>query len=152
MAEANSIQMVKALSTPRQKLQPHESHGVVRLMFAQINSISAAINDTIYLGQIPINARILSCRINNAAGTASSTLAVGLRKTSDKSVISATGLAAATAINAAQSVDATSTGALISTGLSYITTSLVDVYATVAGAVTPGGGQLISVHVTYVID
>ncbi|MGQ7937352.1 hypothetical protein [Paraburkholderia sp. D1E] len=151
MAEANSIQMAKLAATPSSKLQSNERHGVRRLMFGQINSISAAIGDTIYFGRIPKAARICGVRLNNAAGTASSTLAIGLRKTFDKTVIAASGLAAATAINAAGNADVT-TGTLVVTGLSYITQDEVDVYGTIAGAVTPGGGQLIAVAVDYVTD
>lgn len=151
MAEANSIQMAKLAATPSSKLQSNERHGVRRLMFGQINSVSAAIGDTIYFGRIPKAARIMGVRLNNAAGTAACTLAIGLRKTVDKTVIAAAGLTAATAINAAGNADAT-TGTLVVTGLSYITQDEVDVYGTIAGAVTPAGGQLIAVAVDYVTD
>lgn len=151
MAEVNSIQMAKLAAAPNSKIQANESFGRSRIMFGQVNSASAAISDTIYFGRIPKGARITGVWINNAAGTASSTMSLGVRKTSDKSVVAAAGLSAATAINAAQKVDAL-TGTLTNAGQSYVTQSEVDVYGTIAGAATPGGGQLISVVVDYVID
>ena len=153
MAEVLSIQMAKVAATPSAKLQTTERHGRSRIMFAQVASIAGAIGDTIYFGRIPTGARITGVWINNAAGTASSTLALGLRKTSDKTVVNAAGLAAATAISAAQKVDAISVGALTNAGQSYVTPYEVDVYGTIAGAATPASpGQLISVTVDYVVD
>jgi hypothetical protein len=153
MSEANSNQMAKVLASPASKLQPNETLGRSRIMFGQITSISGQIGDTIYFGRIPKGARITGCWLNTAAGTASSTLAIGLRKTSDKTVIDAAGLAAATSIAAAQKTDTIGTGNLTKQGLSYVTPSEVDVYGTIAGAVTPvSPGQLISVTVDYVID
>jgi hypothetical protein len=151
MAEVNSIQMAKILATPNSKLQPNERHGRARIMFGQINANAAQIGDTVYLGRIPQGARITGSWVNCAAGTASSTLDLGLRKTSDKTVIDATGLATAQAISAAGKFDTIGTGTSTKNGLSYITTTEVDVYGTVKGAATPAG-QLISVIVDYVVD
>jgi hypothetical protein len=150
MAEANSIQMAKLAATPGSKLQANERNGRSRIMFGQINSISGAIADTIYFGRIPQGARITGVWLNNAAGTASSTLALSLRRTDTKAAISGT-ITAAAAINAAQKVDGL-TGTLTNAGQSYITPTEVDVVGTIAGAATPGGGQLISVTIDYVID
>ncbi|MCA8239857.1 hypothetical protein [Burkholderia sp. AU32262] len=152
MAEANSVQMAKVLAAPNAKLQPNETGGRSRIMFGQITSIGAAIADTIYFGRIPAGARIHSVTINNAAGTASSTMSIGVRKASDKSGAVAAGLSAATAISSAQRVDAT-TGSLVNAGQTYITPYESDVYGTIAGAATPASpGQLISVTVHYVLD
>lgn len=152
MAEALSLQMAKLAAIPSQKLQANERHGVKRIMFAQIASISAAINDTIFLGRIPPGCRITGVQINNAAGTAASTMAIGLRSHATGVVIAAAGLSAATAISAAQNVNAL-TGTLVAAGLSYQTLEEVEVYGTIAGAVTPvSPGQLISVIVDYVVD
>ncbi|MDN7848119.1 hypothetical protein [Burkholderia seminalis] len=152
MAESNSVQMAKVLGAPNAKLQPNETGGRSRIMFATITSIAAAIGDTIYFGRIPGGSRVTAVTINNAAGTASSTLAIGVRKTSDKSGAVPAGLSAATAINAAQRVDAT-TGSLVNAGQSYITPYESDVYGTIAGAATPASpGQVISVTVHYVLD
>ncbi|AKE03038.1 hypothetical protein XM57_08845 [Burkholderia cepacia] len=145
--------MAKVLGAPNAKLQPNETGGRSRIMFATITSVAGQINDTVYFGRIPGGARISSTRMNNAAGTASSTMSLGLRKTSDKTVISATALAAATSIAAAQNIDVTNTGALTNAGQSYVTPYEVDVYGTIAGAATPASpGQLISVTVHYVLD
>jgi hypothetical protein len=153
MAEANSVQMAKVLASPPSKLQPNERNGRSRIMFGTITSISGQIGDTIYFGRIPTGARITGCWLNTAAGTASSTLALGLRKASDKTVIDAAGLAAATSIASAQKTDTIATGNLTKNGLSYVTQQEVDVYGTIAGAVTPvSPGQAISVTVDYVID
>lgn len=153
MPEANSVQMAKVLASPPIKLQPNERNGRSRVMFSTITWISGQIGDTVYLGRIPQGARITGCWLNTAAGTASSTLALGLRKASDKTVIDATGLATATSIAGAQKTDTIATGTLTKNGLSYVTPYEVDVYGTLAGAVTPASpGQAISVTVDYVID
>ncbi len=152
MAEANSVQMAKVLASPNAKLQPNEIGGKSRIMFGTITSIAAAIADTIYFGRIPAGARITAVSINNAAGTASSTMSIGVRKASDKSGAVPAGLAVATAINAAQNVSAL-TGSLVTSGLSYVTPYEVDVYGTIAGAATPASpGQLITVTVHHVLD
>ncbi len=151
MAEVNSIQMAKVLASPPSKLQPNERNGRSRIMFGQINANAAQIGDTVYFGRIPAGARITGSWLNNAAGTASSTLALGLRKASDKTVIDAVGLAAATSIATAAKADTIATGNLTKNGQSYVTPYEVDVYGTVAGAATPAG-QLIAVTVDYVID
>lgn len=153
MAEANSIQMAKVLATPNSKLQPNERHGRSRIMFGQITSISAQIADTIYFGRVPAGARITGCWLNTAAGTASSTMSIGLRNAATKVAIDAVGLAALTSIASAQKTDTIATGNLTKNGQSYITAVECDVYGTIAGAVTPvSPGQLISVTVDYVID
>lgn len=151
MSEVNSIQMAKLAATPSTKLQANERHGRSRIMFSQINANAAQIADTIYFGRIPQGARITGCWLNNAAGTAASTMSLGLRKTSDKTVIDAVGLAALTAITTAAKADTISTGNLTKNGATYITLNEVDVYGTIAGAATPAG-QLISVTVDYVVD
>lgn len=151
MAEALSLQMTKVAASPQVKLQANERNGRSRIMFAQITSISAQIADTIYFGRIPAGARITGIWLNNAAGTASSTLALSLRKSSDKTAIAGT-ITAAASIAGAQKVDG-QTGTLTNAGQSYITPYEVDVVGTIAGAVTPvSPGQLISVTVDYVID
>ncbi|WP_213769000.1 hypothetical protein [Caballeronia sp. dw_19] len=151
MAEVLSLQMTKVAANPEVKLQPSERNGRSRIMFGQVASIAAAIADTIYFGRIPAGARITGAWLNNAAGTASSTLALSLRKSSDKTVISGT-ITAAAAISSAQKVDGL-TGTLTNAGQSYIKPYEVDVVGTIAGAATPASpGQLISVIVDYVID
>lgn len=151
MSEVNSIQMAKVLATPSAKLQANERNGRSRIMFGQINANAAQIADTIFFGRIPAGARITGCWLNTATGTASSTMSLGLRKASDKTVVDAVGLAALTAITTAAKVDTIGTGNLTKNGQSYVTPYEVDVYGTIAGAATPAG-QLIAVTVDYVID
>lgn len=153
MAEVNSVQMAKVLGSPIAKLSPTEIGGRRRVMLGQVTSIAAAINDTIYFGRLPAGARILGTRVNNANGTASGTLNIGLRKTKDKTVLSATALGNAVAIATAASADVSSTGAYTNAGQSYVTADPVDVYGTVTGAATPSSpGQIITVQIDYVID
>lgn len=153
MAEVLSLQMAKVAASPQVKLQANERNGRSRIMFGQIASISAQIADTIYFGRIPAGARITGVWLNSGTGTASSTMSLGLRKSSDKTVVDAVGLAALTAITTGAKVDTIGTGNLTKNGLSYVTPYEVDVYGTIAGAVTPvSPGQLISVTVDYVID
>jgi hypothetical protein len=149
MAEYNSIQMAKLAATPPSRLQANERHGVRRLMFAQI-TLTAAIADTVYFGRIPVGARIVGVKLNNAAGTASSTMSLGLRRTDTKVVIDATGLSTAVSIAAAQNADVAGNGTLLSAGKTYETPTEVDVYGTIAGAAP--SGQLMSVQVDYVVD
>ncbi|MEX3527154.1 MAG: hypothetical protein VB143_07585 [Burkholderia sp.] len=153
MAEVLSVQMSKILGSPLAKLSPTEIGGRRRVMLGQVTSIAAAINDTIYFGRLPAGARILGTRVNNAAGTASGTMNIGLRKTKDKSVLSATALASAVAIATAASADVSATGAYTNAGQSYVTADQVDVYGTITGAVTPSSpGQLITIQIDYAID
>lgn len=153
MSEVNSVQMAKVLTSPTAKLNPNEIGGRRRVLFSTVTSIAAAINDTIYFGRLPFGARILSTRVNNATGTASGTMNLGLRNTKTKVVISATGLGSAIAIATAANADVTATGALTNAGQSYVTPDQVDVYGTITGAVTPSSpGQVITVQIDYVID
>ena len=150
MAEQNSTQAAKLLATPLSKLSPTERGGRSRVMIGTVTAVSAAIADTIFFGRIPAGARITGSWLNNGTGTASSTLALGLRKSSDKTVVAAAGLTAAVSIATAQKVDAL-TGSLVNAGQSYITPYEVDVYGTIAGAATPAS-QPICVTVDYVVD
>jgi hypothetical protein len=149
MAEQNSTQAAKLIATPLSKLSPTERGGRSRVMVGTATAVSAAIADTIFFGRIPAGARITGVWLNNAAGTASSTMALSLRKSSDKSAISGT-ITAAASITSAQKVDAL-TGTLTAAGLSYITPAEVDVVGTIAGAATPAS-QPICVTVDYVVD
>jgi len=151
MSEHNSTQMANIAATPPVRLDPTERHGRVRVMFGQaVLAAAGAIADTIYFGRVPVGARFVDVRLSNSAGTASSTLALGLRKTSTGEVIDADGLTAAASIAAAQNVS-TPTGALIAAGATYVTEDEVDVYGTIAGAGAPAG-QTISVTALYVVD
>lgn len=151
MAEVKSTQTTAIASG--YKVLPSADGGRKRLFYARfVNGASTlAINDTIYLGDLPKGARI--CKdwlVNCAAGTASSTLDIGLRKKSDGTVIDADGIAAAVNTAAAGYKDA-NTGVLIAAGAEYVTTEAVEVYATATGAVF-AASQAMTVEGSYVQD
>jgi len=151
MAEVNTTQGAKLLSN--KKLLPVESFGRVRILASKMPATYAqlAINDTIFIGRITKGSRILlSNTLSTAAGTASGTMDIGLRKTSDGTVIDADGIAAAIDVAAAGN-KAANNGALIANGAEYITAEEVDVYATVKGAVLPANTAL-KFEIQYVQD
>lgn len=152
MAEIKSVQALKLAAVPPQKLSTTESHGRIRLMFAALGATHAAaqIGDTVALGRIPQNARILGGTLSCAAGTASATLDVGIRSVKTGDVIDADGLAVAANINAA-GAKPINTGALIANGASYVTTEEVEVYGTVGGAAL-AANQAVSIQIQYVTD
>lgn len=150
MAEVNSRQAAKiALG---QKLADNENGKVRTLVFQTPATFTAlAIDDTLASGQyIPEGARILGCRISNSAGTASSTVNIGLRKRSDGTVISATAITSLIAITSATttSVDA-GNGAYIAAGVAQTLADEAEVYLTAKGAVL-AANQLVRVEVTYI--
>lgn len=112
------------------------------------------IGDTIYWGTLPRGARILRTNpgvISCAAGTASSTINVGLRTTKDKTVVSATQIAAATDVAAAGQKPLIG-GAAYANGVAEAPlTEECDVYSTVAGAAI-AASQRIMLEVLYVLD
>jgi hypothetical protein len=151
MAEVNSTQMASVAAGS--KLLPNADGGRKRLFYARYvqGASTQAINDTIYLGDLPKGARI--CKdwlVNCGAGTASSTLDIGLRKKSDRTAIDADGIAASVNTAAAGYKDA-NTGALIAAGEEYVTTEAVEVYATITGAVF-AASQKLTVEGSYVQD
>lgn len=151
MAEVKSTQMTSVAAG--QKLLPNADGGRIRLFYARYvqGASTQAINDTIYLGDLPKGARILKdWLVNCGTGTASSTLDIGLRKKSDGTVIDADGIAASVNTAAAGYKDA-NTGALIAAGEEYVTTEAVEVYGTFTGAVF-AASQKLTVEGSYVQD
>ena len=151
MAEVNTTQGAKLVA--RTKLLPHESHGRVRILASKMPAAYAqlAINDTVFIGRLPKGSRILSTgKVSCAAGTASSTMDIGLRSTKTGTVIDADGIAAAVNTAAAGQKDA-NTGALIASGAEYVTLEDVDVYATATGAVL-AANQSLKFEIQYVTD
>lgn len=112
------------------------------------------ISDTIYWGTLPRGARILRSNpgsISCSAGTASSTINVGLRTTKDKTVVSATQIAAATNVTSAGE-KALAGGAAYANGVAEAPlTEECDVYSTVAGAAI-AANQRIMLEILYVLD
>lgn len=152
MAEVNSAQAQKVADN--KKLMPAESHGRQRVLVATLPATHAAyaVNDTILLGVVPVNSRFLTGAIVSVggAGTASSTVDIGIRNANTKEVIDVDGIADGVDIASAGKIDA-DTGALIAAAADYITPADVEVYATVLGAVL-AANQKIRFEIPYVTD
>jgi hypothetical protein len=151
MAEVKSTQTT-ATAAGYKNLPATGGVGTVRPFYAKFHNGAAtvAINDTVYFGDLPKGARIRKdWRLNCGAGTATSTMHIGLRK-KDGTVIDADGLGVSVDIAAAgyKVVDG---GALIAAGEEYITTEAVEVYGTVNVAVL-AASQKITLEGTYVQD
>jgi len=143
MAEVKSTQTTAIAAG--YKVLPSADGGRRRVFFAEyLNGASTlAIADTIYLGDLPKGARILhDWVVNCSAGTASCTLDIGFRKKSDGTVIDVDGIAALIAVSSAGNIAAVN-GSSITGGLSYVTTEVVEVYATVRAAVLAANQKLI---------
>ena len=143
MAEVKSTQTTAIAAG--YKVLPSADGGRKRGFFAEyLNGASTlATSDTIYLGDLPKGARILHDWVCNfSTGTASCTLDVGFRKKSDGTVIDVDGIAALAAVTTAGQV-ALNTGSSLAAGLSYVTTEVVEVYATVRAAVLAANQKLI---------
>jgi hypothetical protein len=154
MAEILSAQAAKIAAAPLQKLDTNESHGRERIMFAAmpVTYPGANVADTVVLGRIPQGSRILPTgTLGCGAGTASSTLDIGIRRASTKEVIDADGIAVGVNIAAAGTNKPLNTGALLANGASYVTPWEVEVYATVGGAAL-AANQVLSLVLEYVTD
>lgn len=151
MAESNTTQGAKILANT--KLVPHESHGRMRTVCSKMPTTYASIPiaDTIFIGRVKAGTRFLACgSVSCAAGTASSTISIGLRETATGTVISATALATGLDV-AAAGVKSINTGAYIAAGAEYVTLKECDIYATVAGAAI-AANQALKFELTYVQD
>lgn len=151
MAEINSRQAAKvAANTKNLNADAGRRRTVVIETLAAFSQL--AINDTIAGGVvIPAGARILGAKVSNAAGTASSTIDIGLRKNSDKSVLSATAIATGIAISSATTnpTDA-SNGAYLAAGVAaQVLTADAEPYITAKGAVL-AANQALRVEIDYV--
>jgi hypothetical protein len=143
MAEVKSTQTTAIAAG--YKVLPSADGGRRRVFFAEyLNGASTlAIADTIYLGDLPKGARI--CKdwvVSFSTGTASCTLDVGFRKKSDGTVIDVDGIAALVAVTTAGQ-SGLNNGSSLTAGLSYVTTEVVEVYATVRAAVLAANQKLI---------
>lgn len=152
MAEQNSVQGAKIVA--RQKLTPAESHGRQRILVATLPTTHAAfaINDTVFLGRVPANTRFIlgGAMSVGGAGTASSVMDIGLRKTATQEVIDADGITLGADISTAGKV-VLDTGALLTGATDYLTPVECDVYATIRGAVL-AANQQIRIELPYVTD
>lgn len=151
MAEVKSTQTTAIAAG--YKVLPSADGGRRRLFYAEyINGASTlATSDTIYLGDLPKGARI--CHdwvVNFSTGTASCTLDIGLRSKATGTVIDADGIADGVAVTTAAQT-ALNNGVLLTSGVSYVTTEVVEVYATVLVAVLAANQKLI-IEGSYVQD
>lgn len=151
MAEVKSTQTTAIAAG--YKVLPSADGGRRRLFYAEyLNGASTlATSDTIYLGDLPKGARI--CHdwvVNFSTGTASCTIDVGLRAKDDGTVIDADGIADGIAVTTAAQT-ALNNGVLLTAGVSYVTTEVVEVYATVLVAVLAANQKLI-IEGSYVQD
>jgi hypothetical protein len=110
----------------------------------------AAIADTVGFGVVLKKGARLLCpvTISSAAGTASSTLAIGLRDPVTKAAIDATAVLAATSIAASATAQA-NTGTKLTAGQRYVLLQDAELYGTVAGAAM-AANQAIRVEVPFI--
>lgn len=151
MAEVKSTQTTSIAAGS--KLLPSAEGGTRRIFFAEYLAPAStqAISDTIYLGDLPKGARI--CKdwvISFSTGTASCTLDVGFRSKATGTVIDVDGIAALVPVTTAGQ-SALNNGSALTGGLSYTTTEVVEVYATIRAAVLAASQKLI-VEGSYVQD
>lgn len=152
MAEFNSRQA--ALIALGNKVKGGDA-GRVRTVVVETPATfsAAAVNDTMAGGvYIPAGSRVVAARLSCAAGAASSTITVGLRRRKDNTVLSATAITAATSIASAITGTPTQvfTGAYSASGAAQqILTDDAEVYLTFLGA-TSSANQAIRVEVDYV--
>lgn len=135
------------------KLLPSVDGGTRRQFFAEYLAPAStqAISDTIYLGDLPKGARINhDWIVNCSAGTASCTLDVGFRSKATGTVIDVDGIAALASVASAGQV-ALNSGSSLTGGLTYVTTEVVEVYATIRAAVLAASQKLVF-EGTYVQD
>lgn len=143
MAEVKSTQTTKIAAG--QKVLPSEDGGRLRTFFAEYLAPAStqAISDTIYLGDLPKGARIgHDWIVNFSTGTASCTLDVGLRSKATGTVIDVDGIGALVAVTTAGQA-ALNNGSSLTGGLTYVTTEVVEVYATIRAAVLAASQKLI---------
>jgi len=150
MPEINSRQAARiALG---QKLNAHENGRLRTLVFQTPAVFSAmAIDDTLASGQvIPAGSRIVGARVSNSAGTASSTINVGLRKKSDGTVLSATAITSLIAITSATTTSVNAgNGAYIAAGVDSTLADDAEPYLTAKGAVL-AANQLVRIEIDYI--
>ena len=134
MAEFTATQITGLTSSPKTKMPPYD-HGQIKVLIGSSPAVAAwAQNDTFKIGVIPKGSRILrTSHFWHGAFGASVTCDVGLRQTSDGTVIDADGLCAGIDVSAS-GIDQIKNGALLKAVNGYVTTQDVDVYATLGGA------------------
>jgi hypothetical protein len=148
MAEVNG-RLPTEVAAGRKVLYDTQGEKAVAVCEMPTTHAGASIADTIGFGIIlKKGARLLSgVTLSNSAGTASSTIAVGLRNPVTKVAIDATAVMAQTAITAAATAQV-NTGTKITAGQRYVLLEDAELYATAAGAAV-AANQAIRVEVPY---
>jgi len=148
MAEVNG-RLPTELAAGRKVLPDTLAGSATAVCEMPLTHSGAQIADTIGFGVVlKKGTRLLGLPVlSNGAGTASSTIAVGLRNAVTKVVVDATAILPQTAINAAQTIQV-ATGNKIKDGQRYVLDQDCELYATVAGAAVPAN-QAIRVEVPY---
>lgn len=149
MAEING-RIPTELAAGRKALYDSQAKSFMAICEMPTTHAGASIADTIGFGVILKKGTRLLCPVtlSNGTGTASSTLAVGLRHPVTKVASDASAVLAATAISAAQTIQA-STGTKLTAGQRYVLTEDSELFGTVAGAAIPAN-QAIRIEVAYV--
>jgi hypothetical protein len=135
----------------RKALFDSQGHTSVAVCEMPLVHAGAAIADTIGFGVIlRKGSRLLAGGIilSNSAGTASSTIAVGLRNPVTKVAIDATAIMAQTAITTAATAPV-ATGTKVNAGQRYVLLEDAELYATAAGAAV-AANQAIRIEVPYI--
>lgn len=148
MAEVNG-RIPTEVAANRKALYDSQAKSFLAVCEMPLVHAGAAIADTIGFGVVLKKGARLLCPVtlSNGAGTASSTIALGIRNPVTKVAIDATALLAQTAINAAQTIQA-NTGTKLTAGQRYVLDQDAELYATVAGAAVPAN-QAIRFEVPY---
>ena len=146
----DSTQFTGVNAAPPVKVSPQDGGNEQKTFVWQAPATYAAqaINEIFRMGVIPAGSRILpSSNLECAAGAASSTLNIGLRRASDLTVISATQIASGVNLTAA-GVKPLNNGAGFA-GSGYVCPVDMEVYGTFTGA-TNTANQAITVYLDVV--
>lgn len=148
MAEINA-RVPTELAAGRKALYDSQAKKFVAVCEMPATHSGAAIADTIGFGIVLKKGSRLLCPVtlSNSAGTASCTLAVGLRNATTKVAVDASAIFTARAIDTAQVVQA-NTGTKVTAGQRYVLDQDCEIYGTVGGAAVPAN-QAIRVEVPY---
>lgn len=151
MAELLAITRTAASQVAGTKA-PAAAHNRVRMAVVTMAAAYAqpAQNDTAATGIVLMKGTRLGGLplVSNGAGTASSTLSIGLRNPVTKVAIDATAIVNALAINAAQ-ISQPATGTKLITGQDYVLDQDAEIYLTFGGAAGLANQQ-IAAYIPYV--
>lgn len=150
MAELATVTRSKVAQVAARKMDPSAQNRRRSVVIDSAPTYTAANGDTFGTGIIiPKGSRLLgNVLLSNAAGAASSTLALGLRDPVTLVAVDATAIIAATAITTATTATV-NTGTKITAGQFYLLPSDLEIYGTFAGA-TPTANQAIRAEIDFI--